>query len=97
MDEYFIEDNETNKEKLMKSIKNYYFDWKSPITVWKILWDNFILAYYWIFFLYAGLILWGILTLKFTTLMYVSSFSVIIVLVIEGFFFFRIKGFSIKE
>lgn len=42
-----------------KRVKAYYYDWRSPIPVGKLLWECFRLMYIWFFLILFGLIIWG--------------------------------------
>lgn len=97
LDKYFLKSKrKSEKEELMKSIQKYYFEWKSPVTIWKIIYDNLRLAYFWPFLLYIGLILWGAIMLSRSSLIIISSIAVVIFVFYELIEFFCYSGFKTK-
>ena len=47
------------KKGLIESVRLYYFQWKQPKSMPKMIWDNFQLAYGWPSILILGLLTWG--------------------------------------
>ena len=98
LDNYYYNKNNNNKNKLLKSIDDYYFNWKSPISIWKNIFDNLRLAYAWPFLLYIGLISWGATSLYWhsSLLIQISVLSVSIFVIIEISSFFCYPGLRKK-
>lgn len=92
LDKYLLNKTNRNFQILKKSIDLYYFKWKSPVSIWKILWDNLKLAYLWPFVLYIGLIFWGMNKLIMTNLVCISSIVVGIIVIFEIYQFFSYEG-----
>ena len=90
---YFRESKKSYKE-LKDCIELYYFKWKSPISIWKIIWDNLSLAYLWPFILYFYLIIWGSLSIQLTNLVLITVIIVVSFLVFEIVRVFRYRGFK---
>ena len=94
LDQYFLNSDKKNKEILLKSIDTYYFDWRSPIPVFKIIIDNLKLAYLWPFLLYSLLIIWGCVSIKLSVLLINIIFLTGIMILIEIIGFFTYRGFK---
>lgn len=101
IDYYLIFATKSNDKKLKKRlvscIQYYYYDWLCPRKLTKIVWHNLKLSYLWIFLLYVGLVIWGIVSVVGDLPMFIiGGFSAIIV-VLEIFMFITYKGFKYHE
>jgi len=83
LDIYFSNRKKKQYDDLKKCIDLYYFKWESPISIWKIIWDNLSLAYLWPFVLYGGLIIWGSISLFMTNLIKTTCFVVFLITIFE--------------
>jgi hypothetical protein len=96
LDKYFLNNKRKSERiELIKSIQKYYFERKSPVSIWKIICDNLKLAYSWPFLIYIGLIIWGALKLQMSTEMLISSVFVSIYVFYELITFFCYSGFKL--
>ena len=82
---------------LIETIELYYFKFKSPRKLGRIIWDNLQLAYLWTFIIVIGLLVWGFVVIPFDNL-------VTIVVVLAGLFtiyelisFFTYRGFRYES
>ncbi|NPV41272.1 MAG: hypothetical protein HPY72_08025 [Anaerolineae bacterium] len=98
LDKYYLEKTTKQEKELIDCIETYYFLWKSPIMISKIICDNLKLAYFWPFLLYFGLIGWGyyslLITKSITNLIIIISILVLGMLVYEIVSFVNYRGFK---
>lgn len=96
---YFSKNNSQGLEQqiskyLLEIISLYYFQWKAPKHFLKMIWDNFRLAYGWLFIILIALIIWGIieqpmtLNIKYTLILFIPWMS------FELISFIRYRGFN---
>lgn len=100
LDSYFFEGNKEikkiRKKYLIESIKFYYFEWKSPISMCEIIKDNLKLAYSWPFILYPLLILQLISTPQ-SCLVVIIEIIVSVFIIYELCTFFKYRGFNYQK
>jgi len=103
LDKYYFLSNHKDFRKqkvedyLEETIILYYFDWKSPNSIWKIIWDNIRLAYFWPFIVLISLIIWGYFSLPFTFIITISTIVVGVYIIYEVSTFFTYRGFDFEE
>ena len=103
LDEYYFlksknKENTTEYKKYLdETIFLYYFKWKSPTRLGKIIWDNVRLAYFWPFIVIIALIVWGYVVLPYSRIVCITSIIVSSFMVYEIITFFTYKGFKYKE
>ncbi|MBN2156488.1 MAG: hypothetical protein JW776_10630 [Candidatus Lokiarchaeota archaeon] len=103
LDEYnYIKSNNLNqiseyKKYLDEVISLYYFSWKSPTKIEKIIWDNIRLAYFWPFVVIVILLTWGYIALPNTKMICITSIIVSSFMVYEIVSFFNYKGFKYEK
>jgi hypothetical protein len=79
---------------LRETIELHYFNWRSPLSLWTIAWENLRLAYLWPFVLLASLIVWGGLALCMSPLIGVVAIVVIVYMAYEFISFVTYRGFK---
>jgi len=82
---------------LIQGIRAYYFEWKSPKSLRKVIWDNLRLAYLWPFILLIALIAWGAITLCMTLLIKIVLIVVLIFMIYEVIAFVSYRGFRYER
>ncbi|MBN1970354.1 MAG: hypothetical protein JW870_13375 [Candidatus Delongbacteria bacterium] len=103
LDEYnYIKSNNEDqiteyREYLNQVISLYYFRWKSPTKIGKIVWDNIRLAYFWPFIVIIILLIWGYIALPLTRMICVASIVVSSFMIFEIVTFLYYKGFKYEE
>jgi len=100
MDKYFSASSEKRKEiepLLLEEINFYYFDFKSPRKLLKIIWDNLRLAYLWIFIVWIGLMTWGFISIKETKIIVIVLITVITFVIFEILSFLSYKNLKYKQ
>lgn len=103
LDEYYflksnnMENTAKYKEYLDETIFLYYFKWKSPRKLRKIIWDNVRLAYFWPFIVIIALIVWGYVVLPLARITCITSIIVSSFMVYEIITFFTYKGFQYEK
>ncbi len=75
----------------------YYFQWKSPTKLGKIIWDNLRLAYLWPFIVIISMLIWGCFCLPMTKLICLSSITVSSFMVYELITFITYKRFKYEK
>ena len=74
-------------ENLIEQIQIYYFQWKQPKSNWKMIWDNFQLAYGWPLILLTILLVWGVAVLS------LSGLTLYALLITSGWMLFELINF----
>lgn len=79
---------------LRETIELYYFQWKSPLSIWAIIWENLRLAYLWPFILLVSLMVWGAAVLTMSPLLAITGATVVLYMSYEVIAFLRYRGFE---
>jgi len=79
---------------LRETIELYYFQWKSPLSIWAIIWEVLRLAYLWPFILLVSLMGWGAAALTMSPLLAIAGATVILYMSYEVIAFFGYRGFE---
>lgn len=82
----------TYEKNCVKTIREYYFNWSSPIKRRKLIWSNLKLMYLWPFLLIMVLFIWGICKLEWNIYFFIGMALFIIPLIIEMYFFLNWHG-----
>ena len=79
---------------LAKKVKAYFYDWRSPIPLRKLVWECFRLMYIWFFLVLLALIIWGIIALHSQTLWIVGVLVFLLPTGWETYAFLVYRGFK---
>jgi hypothetical protein len=77
-----------------KKAKAYFYDWRCPIPLRKLLWECFRLMYIWFFLILLTLILWGFVALYGQTLWLVGLLVFLLPTALELYSLFKWRGFK---
>lgn len=99
---YYLKSNNAGNTKeykkyLDETLLLYYFKWKSPRKLGKIIWDNIRLAYFWPFIVIISLVVWGYAALPLSKLICITSVIVSSFMLYEIITFFTYRGFQYKK
>lgn len=92
-----LETKSVAERHLRDTIELYYFEWKSPLSLGAIVWDNLRLAYLWPFGLLLGLIVWGAVVLTMSPLICVVATVTFLYMIYEVIAFVMYRGFKHAE
>jgi hypothetical protein len=76
------------KQNCMEAIKVYYFEWRSPITMKKLIWDNLKLIYLWFMIPVIFLIFWGLIKLDYNNILWLIGLVIFIIPTLCEFYWF---------
>ena len=82
---------------LLETICLYYFHWKSPKRLRRIVWENLRLAYLWPFILIIALLVWGFLEIELDHLLLWIVVLTSGVMLFEIFSFIHYRGFKYEK
>jgi len=82
---------------LRETIELFYFDWKSPKSLWAIVRENLQLAYGWPFLIAIFGIAWGARTLSMSPLLGFVAWAVVLFMIYEIIAFVKYSGFNRAE
>jgi len=77
-----------------KKVKAYFYDWRSPIPMQKLVWECFRLIYIWFLLPLLGLIIWGLVVLYEQTLWLLGLLIFILPTGWEIYAFLTYRGFK---
>jgi hypothetical protein len=80
---------------LAKKVKAYFYDWRSPIPMWKLVWECLRLIYIWFFLIMLGLILWGLIAMSEKEILWIVGILLFVIPTAwEIISFVRYRGFK---